>query len=506
MIKHVSNKYFSKWAPIAALVALSIAFRLPPLVNAAATNSDAAIVGLQAIHIQHGELSFFLFGSHYQTSVDSFVAALFFFVLAATPRALVLSALAGHIAVTLFSHAILSRHLSAARAFALTLLLVFTPAAVHSYALYPPREASIAIAFGALFCLDRAAGEKTWKLGLGSALASLACFADPYAFVFMPAVAAMALLSALDRDHDSVRRRIATSVIGGALGAIPLAILFAQSPSKQGELGIGLDRIVHNARIFRDTCLPWLLSTTPFTAAHMMDYGPWTAPAWFRPIQWLGAASFCVALVAATYVSIRRSTTSPLRRLGLAGAATTLVTLLGFFTSVMVMDHFSMRYLASILLVAPLSLAPLAARVSPRLLALGLAPYLISAAVGGWVSYGPDVSGIEIVREPSASTDDYRLGEELRARDVHVAVADYWVAYRLTFLFREDPIVVPSHESQDRYAPYRASFASAPRYAWIYDPLRSEEPLDALMARLTAENKPFQRIDVGRMTALIVIK
>ena len=31
----------------------------------------------------------------------------------------------------------------AVRAFALTLLLVFTPAAIHSYALYPPREASI---------------------------------------------------------------------------------------------------------------------------------------------------------------------------------------------------------------------------------------------------------------------------------------------------------------------------------------------------------------------------
>jgi hypothetical protein len=497
---------FPKWAPIAALVVLSFAFRLPPLVNAAATNSDAAIVGLQAIHIQHGELSFFLFGSHYQTSVDSFVAALFFFVLGATPRALMLSALCGHIAVTLFSHAILARHLSQLRAFALALLLVFTPAAIHSYALYPPREASIAIAFAALFCLDRASGEKTWKLALGCALASLACFADPYAFVFMPAVAVMALFAALDRDEDSIRKRVGAAFVGGVVGAIPLAILFSQSPSKQGELGIGLDRIVHNTHILTESCLPWLLSTTPFAAVHMMDYAPWIAPAWFRPVQWLGAVSFCVALAAAIYFSAARSTEKPLRSLGLAGAATTIVTTLGFFTSVMVMDHFSMRYLASILLVAPLSLAPLAARINARSLSFGLAPYLISAAVGGWASYGPDVSGIAIVREPSASTDDLRLGAELRARDVHVAVADYWVAYRLTFLFREDPIVVPSHESQDRYAPYRVALESAPRYALIVDPLRSEESLGQLTTRLASENKAFQRLDVGRMTALIVAK
>lgn len=506
MIRKIPEEKIPKWVPIAALVALSFAFRLPPLVNAAATNSDAAIVGLQAIHIGRGELSFFLFGSHYQTSVDSFVAAIFFFILGATPRALILSALCGHVAVTLFSYAILTRHLSALRAFALALLLVFTPAAIHSYALYPPREASIAITFAALFCLDRASGEKTWKLALGCALASLACFADPYAFVFMPAVAVMALFATLDSDADSIRKRIGAALVGGGLGAIPIAILFSQSPSKQGELGIGLDRIVHNTQILTESCLPWLLSTTPFAAVHMMDYAPWIAPAWFRPLQWLGAISFCVALVAAVYFSVARSTDKPLRRIGLAGAATTLVTLLGFFTSVMVMDHFSMRYLASILLVAPLSLAPLAARVSGRSLPLGLAPYLISAAVGGWVSYGPDVSGITIVREPSSSTDDYRLGAELRARDVHFAIADYWVAYRLTFLYREDPIVIPSHESQDRYAPYRAAFAAAPRYALIFDPLRSEESLAQLTTRLAVENKPFQRLDVGRMTALIVAK
>ncbi|MEO8876825.1 MAG: hypothetical protein ABI461_14625, partial [Polyangiaceae bacterium] len=415
----------------------SIGFRLPPLVNAAATNSDAAIVGLQAMHIQHGELSFFLFGSHYQTSVDSFVAALFFFLLGPTPRALMLSALAGHLAVTFFSYAILARHLDRARAYVLTLFLVFTPAAIHSYALYPPREAAIAIAFASLFCLDRGAGGSSIWLAVGAALASLACFADPYAFVLMPAVAVMAFDAARDHATESKPRRLGITMGAGLVGAIPLVILFLQAPSKQGELGAHADRIVHNTRILFDSCLPWLLGTRPYAAVHMMDYAPWTAPTWFRPIQWIGAISCVFAIALAALVSFSKTTPKPLRRLGLAGLATTAITLAGFFTSVMVMDHFSMRYLASILLVLPLSLAPLAARVEWRKLALAATPYLLTAAVGGWVSYGPDVSGLKIVREPSASTDDFALGEQLRARGIHEAMADYWVSYRLSFLYRE---------------------------------------------------------------------
>ena len=56
------------------LVLGSYLFRLPPLLNARSTNSDAAIVGLQAMHILRGERSAFLWGSGYQTSADAWVA------------------------------------------------------------------------------------------------------------------------------------------------------------------------------------------------------------------------------------------------------------------------------------------------------------------------------------------------------------------------------------------------------------------------------------------------
>ena len=74
--------------PLAVLLLASVAFRWPALINAATVNSDAAIVGLQASHILHGEWAWVLWGSGCQTFADSFVAAGFFALLGATPLAL----------------------------------------------------------------------------------------------------------------------------------------------------------------------------------------------------------------------------------------------------------------------------------------------------------------------------------------------------------------------------------------------------------------------------------
>src|SRR4051794_36646496 len=90
------------WTAAAAslLVLASYLYRLPPLFNARSTNSDAAVVGLQAMHILRGEWSPLLWGSGYQTSADAFVAAGFFALLGATPLVLMLSSLTLHVLAT----------------------------------------------------------------------------------------------------------------------------------------------------------------------------------------------------------------------------------------------------------------------------------------------------------------------------------------------------------------------------------------------------------------------
>src|ERR1700733_6755172 len=104
----------------AGLILLSVAYRVPALVNAATVDADAAIVGLQARHILHGEWSWFLYGSGYQTSVDSCVAAAFFALLGATSLALMLSTLVGHIVATCLAFATLARHVPRGAAFVAT--------------------------------------------------------------------------------------------------------------------------------------------------------------------------------------------------------------------------------------------------------------------------------------------------------------------------------------------------------------------------------------------------
>src|SRR6185503_19970675 len=111
-------------APWLAVLVASVVFRLPSLLNSAHTTSDAPIVGIQAMHVLRGEWSAYLLGSGDQTSVDSFVAAIWFLVLGPTPLALRLSTFAGHVLATWFAFATLRRHLSPWLAALLVLPLV----------------------------------------------------------------------------------------------------------------------------------------------------------------------------------------------------------------------------------------------------------------------------------------------------------------------------------------------------------------------------------------------
>ena len=60
-------------------------------------------------------------------------------------------------------------------------------------------------------------------------------------------------------------------------------------------------------------------------------------------------------------------------------------------------------------------------------------------------------------------------------------------SYRLTFLFRETIVVVPLHETQDRYPPYREAYARAKTVAYVFDALRSFEDRDKTLADLRAD-------------------
>ena len=512
-------------APWLAVLAASILFRLPPLINAAGTNSDAAIVGIQAMHLLHGERSWFLLGSGYQSSVDSIVAAVAFAFTGPSARVLMATTLAEHILLTWFAFSILRRAFARkattaaadpASVWAAILVtpLIFTPDPVHTYVLYPPRQASLTLVFFSLWLLDGASASARPRLrfALGGVVAGLACFADPYALLFLPGTALLGLLSAFDRlarstpgapDRRVVLQRLGAALAGGLVGLIPYGLLIHLPRASHGQTHLSLAAAPHNLALLREACLPWLLSTRIYAAQHMSDYAPWETGAGYHAFQVLAATLLMVGILSGAVLFFNRTIPWEARRLGLLGAFMVPVTIGGFLVSPMVMDHFSSRYLVAILLLAPLALAPLATRLSPKRLALALSPYLLSAAVSGWVSYAP--FGLTV--HPSLAVDA-RVGALLRERGVHHAVADYWASYRLAFLYREDPLVVPTNPAEDRHAPSRAAVEAAPVVAYIHDAYRSRESLEAEERLIRSGGTPFEpefeRLTLAQFTVLIL--
>jgi hypothetical protein len=498
--------------PLAWLFVLSVGFRMPALVNANGVHSDAAIVGLQAMHILRGEWSPLLFGSSYQTSVDSVIAALFFVPAGASPLALMLSTLTGHLVLTLLAYLTLRRHLGPWGAFVATLPLVFTPPSVHTYVLHPPRQASLTLAIAAFWSLDRASRSKSpLAFAPGAALALLACFADPYAMVFLPGVGVFTLLCAADggAKTSALTRRVASAAVGAAIGVIPLLLLWRYPGAKHGTTGLTVAVLEHNYRLLEETCLPWGLSYEAW-----MEQGghwaPWHAPWPVHVVQVVGAVTLVVGVVLGGLSLWLRGMAWEVRRLGFAGAVTFAATLAGFLSSVMVMDHFSTRYLAAMVLAAPFALAPLVAKLHVRRGLAYLAPYLVSAALAGWLGFVPWVQGLRIVAtEDGTGKDERALEQELRVRGVGAAMADYWVSYRLTLLWAERIVVVPKNLVEDRYAPYIDTFLRAGTVAYVFDPDRSREDYESMPEQLRARGVVIGKTEwvrVGRLTALVVTR
>ncbi len=165
------------------------------------------------------------------------------------------------------------------------------------------------------------------------------------------------------------------------------------------------------------------------------------------------------------------------------------------------------RYLAPLLWLSPFALTPAAWLLGARRFGLLLAPYALSAAVAGWVSYGPLVRGaLPVVHPRAVGAEEAQLKEALRARGVRCAKANYWLAYRLTFLFEEDPVVVPFDPELDRYPPYRARCERAERTAELFHPSEPRDAPDPHARALDVAGALYERMEVGGFTALLVTR
>ena len=231
-------------------------------------------------------------------------------------------------------------------------------------------------------------------LALSALVAGLACYADPYARLLYSAWFTLAMLTAWDIEGDTrTRARHAMLLVAySLLGLIPDWLLRHSASANAGPMGLSSSVLAHNWKLLWETCGPWAFGTRPLYSP-VSEYVPWAlSPA----LVWnarLGTTLFLAGTLSGAALVFSRKIPWPVRRLGLVGAAGVYGTFAAFLCSVMVMDHFSMRYLASAFLMAPFALAPLAwllrERMRVLLLAVCVTPYLLAAAVCGWVAFYP---------------------------------------------------------------------------------------------------------------------
>lgn len=496
------------WLPCAALLAAAVLYRLPPLLNARGVDSDAAVVGLQAMHLLRGEWSWFLWGAGYQGVGDALLVALGFAVTGARPLTLMAVPLLGYLLLIAFVSATLRRRLGPAPAVLAALPLVFAPQAVNGVALAPPRQWAITAVFAACWALDGASAARRpgrWY-ATGALLGALALYLDLFTLQFLPGLAAFALACCLDGapPRNMRWRRIGACMLGCAAG-LGLVWLARQQPGAGAPPAAdGLAAAPEHLRLLLDAALPWALSARVYIPGASLYPALWRPPAAFLVVQYGGALLLLAGLASGGLALGCRSLPWPVRRLGGLGALVAACSLGGFVVAAAPRDMWSARYLAPLIWMAPFALAPTAYLLRPRRFALALAPYLVAAAVGGWLSYGPYVRGPLPVRSPrGAATAEAQLGRALRERGVAYAAAPYWLAYRLTFLWDERPVVVPLDPAQDRYAPYRLGFAAAPDVALIFNPADPRATAADYEARLRRAGARYERLEVAGFTVLL---
>jgi Dolichyl-phosphate-mannose-protein mannosyltransferase len=492
--------------PLLLLLVAAVLARLPALLNARGVHSDAAIVGLQAMHILEGEWSWFLWGAGYQASFDALLLAAAFAVTGPSALTLMVVPLIGHLLLVALAYDVLRRAVGRGCAAVACLPLVFSPQSVNGVALYAPRQWSITAVALAVWLAATAVGRPRaplWLAGSGAA-AGFAVYLDLFTLQMIPAVAVLALWCALADRRGAPLRTLA--LLGGTVvGAAVVAWSRAQPVADATKAGFTLERLAANAELLVGTCLPYLFGLRVFAPGADIMWLEWVPPWPVRVVQWVGAVAFTAAVVWAAVVVVRRTGPVAVRRLGALGLLGSAASIGGFLVSTMPADLLSARYLAPIIWLAPFTLAPAAYALGTRWSAVGIAPFVLAVGLGGWLAFGPYVAGPLPVNDPrGVARDEDALAAELRSQGVRYAAAQYWLSYRLTFLWQEDPVVVPLDPREDRYLPYREAFEAAPVVAYVFHPSEPRAQPGPVEEELQSAGLSPRRLELNGFTVLIV--
>lgn len=487
-----------------ALVAAGL-FRWPPLLNANGINSDAAVPGLQAMHLLKGEWAWHLWGASYQASIDPLVIAGFFAVFGTSARVLVLVPWLFLLLQIALTYDVVRRRVSPWAALVAVSVLVFATMVINMPMTYVMRQVMVTTLVAGVWLADKsttAARPVPWLIASAVFIVG-GLFNDYFALVMLPPIALFALLCAW--EGEATRRSRIQRLVAWALPflvLVALALVFHRGAPRQSLMARQLGR---NGSLLVEQVLPFAFGYRVFVSHSPNAFDPWVLPAAVTVLQKMAAAlAGMVWLLGGLAVFFKR-VPWPTRRLALLGTGSGLAALTAFLLSTQPSDMWSARYLAPLVWMAPFTFAPLMSAGGEKRVGVLLLPYLASVAFAGWLSWGIYVDGPLPRLDARGRADDERVVRDfLRENGVQYAAAQYWLAYRLSFLFEENPVVVPLADGEDRYAPHRAGFDAAKKTALIFHPTEWRASPAPYEMTLRSSQVPFEKHDVAGFTVLLL--
>ena len=430
-------------AAVAVVVLFGVALRVHVLTSPLrVADSDESVTGLMARHLLDDPTGFpvFAWSTNYAGNFETAVIAIPFAVFGSSVLAMKLTVAALHVVACLLLWRV-GRRMIDNRAGVVAALALWIWPGVYVWWSTKARDYEALLVFGlagllcALRLVENSRSRQDWVVfGL---VTGLGWWTNPQV-AYLAAPAALWILIA---DWRAVRYA-PLAVPGFLVGAFPWIIwnlrhdwgsLHSQFPATEGY-------VAHLARFWREGIGTAVGLREPYVQRWIVPHG--------------ALIVLCVALVALASLLTRRE-----------GAVFLAVALVAYplIHALMPVAGYTGegRYLY---LFAPL-LALLAGHVARNRVLVGVVVVLMAvASVGQLSTMGDGDSGMASNLPPPVEMGG--LIGALRGERIDAVYADYWIAYRLTFVSREEVIAmgVPT----DRYPPYEQHVRQSPRSAWVY--------------------------------------
>jgi 4-amino-4-deoxy-L-arabinose transferase-like glycosyltransferase len=465
------------WLPVVA-IAVGIALRVWVLASPLGSlDADEAVRGLMARHVLEGEFSVFFWLQAYAGSQDALITAVLFALLGSTTLVLKLEPLLLYALAAILVWRIGRRALDerAARLAAAVFwvwppfLVWFSTKALYGFGLV----CSLVVVLLVLRLAERPTRVDAGALGLALGLGWWAV-AQMLLLLVLPFLAWLAV------RRPAVLRLAWIAGLGFFVGAAPWLAWNATNdwlslrvrPDAGVESGY-LERLIDTVTVVLPT---WLGLRVPYSLDWLVGEG-------------LGAAVFILAVLGFAYALVRWP---PRLRVLLATVA-----LFPFAVALSPFAYYvdTPRYVVAIAPAIALLLGALLAR--HRTLAVAGITIAVALSVAGLVRLERD--GLHVIGHDRGGIpkDITPLIALLERERVDRVLADYWIAYRITF--ESDERVIATSTGFVRYAPHDRLVRAAKFPAHVYLP---RDPREAAQ-RAELEARGYRRVESGRFVVYL---